>query len=256
MKNDDAGYGKRSSPDPRCVFLLVHGLGTHSGRWDAMADFFLRKNITSYSVDLPELNRIRDYYIQILRVREIASKENPGRKIFLIGESLGGLASFLFAAGHPGLFEGLVCMSPAFASRKKFGFFEALKMIAPVFYDPSKRVAMPFDSSMCTRDADYRKKLDNDPREYRSSPAGLILDIFIAQSRAGGALKRLKMPVLFLVSGGDMIVDPAISRKIFDRIPSEDKTFVEFPEMYHALSIESGKEAVFEELLKWAGERS
>jgi len=251
LKKEDIGSRNWRVPDPKCIFILVHGLGTHSGRWEAMAGFFLKKNISSYAVDLPELNRIHSYYSEILRIREIAAGDNPGKKIFLVGESLGGLASFLFAAEHPGLFAGLVCISPAFASRKALKFSDAIKMLAPVIYNPAKKVDLHFDSSMCTRDTDYRKKLDSDPREYRSVRARLIMDILIAQARTKEAIKKMNAPVLFLVSGEDRIVDPAASEKVFEGLSAKDKTFRIFSDMYHALSIDLGKEAVFEELFNW-----
>ena len=77
-KEEETGYKKWRADDPRCVFLLVHGLGTYGGRWDAMAGFFLQKGITSYVIDLPELDRFSNYYNGILFVREIVIKENPG----------------------------------------------------------------------------------------------------------------------------------------------------------------------------------
>ena len=220
-----------------------------------MGDFFLEKRIASYAIDLPKLSRIDSYYSEILRVRDIVIKDNPGKKILLIGESLGGLVSFLLAAGHPGLFDGLICISPAFAGSKKLKFIETVKMLAPIFYNPCKHVRLPFDSSMCTRDIECIKKLDGDPCEYRSTSVRLVFDILMAQIRIKSALKKMITPVLFMISGKDMIVDPEMSRKVFDGIPAIDKTLLEFPDMYHALSIDLGKEAVFEELFKWVEKR-
>jgi len=255
LKKEDAGYRVWRTSAPRGIFILVHGLGAHSERWAAMADFFLGRNISSYALDLPNLNSVSNFYGEILRVREIAAKDNPCKSLFLVGESLGALASFLFIAEHPELFSGLICISPAFASRKKIGFLEGVKMIAPVLYDPARKVKLPFDSSMCTRDTDYREKMDNDPLEYRSISSALVLGILVAQARARSVLKKIKLGVLFLLSGEDRVVDTGVSKKIFDDLPAKDKTLREFPGMYHALSIESGKEAVFEELSKWVEER-
>jgi alpha-beta hydrolase superfamily lysophospholipase len=63
------------------------------------------------------------------------------------------------------------------------------------------------------------------------------------------------MPSLFLVAGDDRIVDCRATRRIFGRLDSRDKKLVEFPGMFHALSIDTGREAVFEEIARWAGER-
>jgi alpha-beta hydrolase superfamily lysophospholipase len=68
--NEGTDYRRWRAPDPRCVFLLVHGLGTHSGRWEAMAGFFLDKGVSSYAVNIPKLSRMSDYYNQILSLRD------------------------------------------------------------------------------------------------------------------------------------------------------------------------------------------
>lgn len=251
----DAGYGKWRVPDPKCVFLLVHGLGAHSGRWDFLAEFFLKEKVSSYAIDLPNLNSVSTFYDQILRIRKIAVKENPQKKIFLVGESLGGLVSFLLAAGQPELFDGVVCISPAFATKKPIGLLEGLKMLSPLLYDPGRKVDLPFDSSMCTRDVEYRRKMESDPLEYRSISASLVFGILVAQARARSLSKKMSSSVLFLLAGEDMVVDTDASKKIFDALPSKDKALVEFHDMYHSLSIDRGKEAVFEEILKWIGSR-
>ena len=263
--NENIGYRQWRPLSPRAVCLLVHGIGAHSGRWEAMADFLLLNGIASYAIDLKDFDKhgvpdkgsttFRDYYDKIMRLYDIASKENTSKKIFLVGESLGALISFLLVAGRPNPFNGLVCLSPAFANRYKPAIADRLKMFKCLFYDKEKRFKMPFDSSMCTRDADYRRRLDEDPREYRSIPAREIFDILSAQIRARFTRNRIGMPVFFLVAGDDKIVDSDTTRKVFDRLIAEDKTLMKFPGMHHSLSIELDKENIFKEILKWVEKR-
>ncbi|MDD5136334.1 MAG: alpha/beta fold hydrolase [Candidatus Omnitrophica bacterium] len=264
-KNMDIGYRQWRPPSPRAVFLLVHGIGAHSGRWEAMADFFLLNGIASYAIDLKDFdphgvpddspNSFRDYSEKILRLYDIASKENPAKKVFLVGESMGALVSFLFVCVRSDPFDGLICLSPAFANRYKPALMDRLKMLACLVHDKKRRFKLPFDSSMCTRDDDYRRRLDQDPREYRSIPAGEIFDILAAQFRARFIKNKIGVPVLFLVAGDDTIVDPEAARKVFKGLAAADKTLVELPGMRHALSIELGREKVFAEILKWTEKR-
>lgn len=245
-----------TAPDARAVFLLVHGLGTYAGRWAAMAEFFRENGISSYAVNLPKLDSICAYYRGILCLRDTIGKECPGKKIFLVGESLGGLASFIFSAEHPGSFAGLVCMSPAFGNRKKLSALKKLEIAGALLFAPLMRIDLPFDSAMCTRDVDCRRKLDSDPLEYRSATVRLIIEIMKGQAHAKSIADKLETPVLFLLSGEDKIVDPQASRDIFSRLAVKDKALQEFNGMYHALSIELGKEAVFDAVLKWIDRRT
>lgn len=258
------GCRQWTSPAPGGVFLLVHGLGAHNERWEAMAGFFLKKDITSYAVELGDIDRpdsasyrpdhFQGYYNRILGVYDIAVKENPGKKIFLVGESMGALISFLLAAAKPGLFSGLVCISPAFVNRYKPNIFDSIRMAAPLLYNPKKQFKLPFDSSLCTRDIYYRNKLDEDAHEYRQASSKLIFEILSAQARARH-VKKMTTPVLFLLAGEDRIVDPEPARAVFKGLVSGDKELIEFPGMYHSLTIDLGKESVFSRIWRWVEKR-
>ena len=83
----------------------MHGLGGYSERWKALAEFFYKRNISSYALELKGFGETSDlkghidsfdiYLNDIKSLQRIVAKENPEKKIFLLGESLGGLLSFL-----------------------------------------------------------------------------------------------------------------------------------------------------------------
>jgi len=264
-KNSDIPYRRWEAPEPKAVFLLVHGLCAHAGRWEAMADFFMQKGFSSYAVELPmhgssagaypASGYFSKYFSDILRLREIAAQENPSKKIFLTGESMGGLIAFLLGAKKPELFDGIIGISPALTSRLKFPFFDYIKWISLLFYNRGGELDMPFNSAMCTRDGEYRKKMDLDPRERRAAPAGLLFDALISQLSIGAVKNKLRIPVLFLLAGADTIVDSPGARKIFDTLKVPDKALIEYPGMSHALSIDIGKETVFADMLAWVEKR-
>ncbi len=258
-------YRRWIASSPEAVLLLVHGLGAHSGRWEFLSDFFLRNNISSYSIELKGFGETEgvkghidsfDIYLEdIRRLYDIITKENPAAEVFLLGESMGALISFVMTGLHPGLFGGLICLSPAFGNRMKFSLGEYIKMFSALLYNPKKQFKMPFDSAMCTRDVEYQKVMDEDPREYRSASSKLLWEIAVAQTRAGILKNRIKTDVLFFLSGKDMLVDSEASKKIFRGIKTGNKELIEYPDMYHALSIELGRERVFEDILEWMRKR-
>jgi alpha-beta hydrolase superfamily lysophospholipase len=239
--------------------LLVHGLGAHAGRWEAMGDFFLEKGISSYAVELrgPEggPDRVGNYCSRVMGLYERAARENPAKKIFLVGESFGAIVSIILVARHPGLSSGLICISPAFAPRKKIAFFDCVRILASSLCGSKKEVDLPFDSSMCTRDMDCRNKMEADPREYRSVAPSFACGILRVQFLARSAVKKVRTPTLFLVAGEDRVVNSEQALAAFKSLAAEDKTLVEFPGMYHSLSIELGREKVFEAILKWVEDR-
>ena len=182
-------------------------------------------------------------------------REHRRIPIFLIGESMGGLIGFLTVIRKPGLFRGLVCMSPGFASRLKFTVMEYVKMISARFYNQKKQFIMPFTSDMCTRDPECKKIIDSDALEHKYATPRLLQSILLAQISSVLSKHKVKTDTLFLLAGDDTFVCSKASRKIFEGIRLSHKEIVEYPGMRHSLTVELGREKVFADLLKWLEKR-
>ncbi|MFA4991622.1 MAG: alpha/beta fold hydrolase [Candidatus Omnitrophota bacterium] len=250
---------------PRAALLLVHGLGAHSERWGFLSEFFLRNRVSSYAIELRgfgetkgppgHVDSLNTYLEDIKTLRDIIVSENPNKKIFLLGESMGGLISFLAAGEKERIFDGVVCLSPAFKSRIRFTLTEYLGIFFNSICCPHRGYKMRFDASMCTRDAEYMKVIDADPRERRIASAGLLISLLSGQIKARRLSDKIGIPVFFLLSGQDEVVDSNASREIFYNLKLRDKTMLTYHDMYHALSIDAGREKIFGGILKWMEER-
>ncbi len=259
-------YRKWEAVEPRAACLLVHGLGSYGGRWRFLAEFLLRAGISSYAIDLrgfgetPGLKGHVDsfgvYYEDIRSLRGIIAGDCPGRKIFLCGESMGGLVSFTAACLAPGLFDGLICLAPAFRNRLKVKYTDYLRMFFFRAFAPRKQMLLPFTAQMCTRDPAYRQVMDTDKREIRVATPVLLTGILLAEARAGRLRDRLSCPVLFQVPLDlDNFVDPRGTKNIFRGLKSPDKKMIFYPSMLHSLSVDLGREEVFNDILDWLNGR-
>lgn len=258
-------YRQWTMPDPEAVLLLIHGLGAHSERWNFLAEFFLTNGISSYALELRgfgeteglkgHVGSFNVYYDDILNLRDIILKENPNKKIFLLGESMGGLISFMEVLRESAFFDGLICLVPAFGSRMKLSYIEYADIFVSCLFRPKKQFNMPFSSDMCTRDKEYSKVMEDDPREHRVASAKLLCEIINAQVRSMFLKSKIKVPVLFMLAGKDKLTDPGMARKIFKRLGADDRKIVEYPDMYHSLTIDFGKEHVFGDILGWLKQR-
>jgi len=243
------------------VLLLVHGLGAHSQRWEFLGDFFLENNISSYAIELRgfgeteehkgHIDSFKTYSDDILTLRDVIARENGNKKIFLTGESMGALIAFLIALRDKDFGDALICLSPAFASKLKASPLYYLRIFLSFFYNPKKQFTVPFDSEMCTRDPECRKRMNEDKREHRLATSKLMLAIVKAQLKSLMMKKKIGKPVLFLLAGKDMLVNPRVSKRIFNATRAQDKTLLEYPEMYHAISVDTGREKVFQDMLNW-----
>jgi len=255
-----------SPASPKAVFLLVHGLGAYSARWNFLAGHLAERGFASYAVELrgfgrtPERPRghvgsFRVWDRDILELRDIIGKDFPEKKVFLLGESMGGLLAFNLACRNADKFAGQVLIAPAFKNGMKFPLSTYLKLAAFILFKPAMMVAVPFTSEMVTRDPDYLAVMNASPDELREASLKCMFDFLPAQARSGKLAGQLSVSTLFLIPGIDHLVDERAGRKMFRKLPLADKTLLEYPDMLHALSIDMDRERVFKDILDWAAPR-
>ena len=58
-------------------------------------------------------------------------------------------------------------------------------------------------------------------------------------------------PLQMLIAFHDLIVDQEASRRFFETLELPDKAMTQYPDYYHEIFNEPGKEKPFEELKKW-----
>ena len=252
-------------PNAKAVLLLVHGLGGHTGRWEPLAKFFANRGIASCALclrgfgDSPgikgDIDSFHTYLRDIDSLAAVIRAKYPTQKIFMLGESLGGLIVFLAAIELGEIFKGLICLSPAFSDTLHIRAGVFWKVILSSIFMPKKQFLVPLSLSCCSRDEQLVKQMEADPREHRFATARLLTQTLFAQQRAKAFINGLKMPVLFLLSGRDTVVSTDASVRIFKSLKCSDKTVKVYAEMYHALSIDLGRDSVFEDILNWVARR-
>jgi len=267
VRDDDTGIYYRfwKPARPRAVLLLVHGMGAHTGRWEFLANYFTGAGFSVYAIELSgfgqtsgdkgHIDSFRQYYNDIINLQIIAKDENPGKRIFILGESLGGLISLLLVSEREDLFSGIICISPALKSILKLSPMIYLKILVSFFIFPRKRFVLPFNASMCTRDGEYIKVMDNDQREHRFATARLLGLTLLAQMRILFSAEKINIPVLFLVAGNDMLVDTQAIEGFYKRLTGSGKDIIRYAGMRHALSIDVERDKVFEDILHWLMKR-
>jgi alpha-beta hydrolase superfamily lysophospholipase len=114
---------------------------------------------------------------------------------------------------------------------------------------------MPFNAAMCTRDMKYREAMDTDAREHRLATPRLLWAVRKAQKHIRFSREVLPVPVLFLHAGMDQFYDMKVNRDFYRVVRAPDKTVIEYPDMSHALTIDMGREKVFEDVAAWLGKR-
>ncbi len=252
-------YRAWRAKEPRAVLVLVHGIGAYSLRWSFLAEYFLKHNISSYALELSgfgqtpglkgHVDSFNVYYREIKELALLARAQNKNKKVFLVGESMGGLIAYNMAALEPALFDGLIAVSPAFKNKMKFRIADYFLLLFGVIFSPKLMIHLPFKGSEITHDKSYKDKLSHDKKEIRHASVKLLFNILLAQITARH-FKKILIPFFFLVAGEDFLVDVTAINKVYKRA-SAVKKIKRYPGMFHALTVDQGKERVFKDILQW-----
>lgn len=266
IKDKGIYYRHYAAAGPKAVVILLYGLGASNVRWKFQVDSLNQNGYACYAMEMRGYGETPDeprghidsytvYFQDVLAMLELVRKENPGKKVFLLGDSMGGLIYFMTAARDPACCDGVILTCPYFKAKISLPLLMMLDIFSSMLYNTRKQFDLPFDSSMITRDQEYARVVESDPRESRVATSGLLVRTLLQQLRARSAAKKIRVPVLFLLSGKDLFADNKESRAVFKKLASPDRTAIEYPEMLHNLAIDIGKEKVFSDILAWLDKR-
>jgi len=259
-------YREWTCVDPKASVILVHGMGGYSGRFFEMGPYLAKAGFQVYAIEQKghgespsikgHINNFKIYTADLKSMVNIAKSQYPGKKVFIFGESMGGLITLDFCIHNQKSIDGAILMSPAVKDKlpmtpqKKFDIFiNSIK-------DPMKLYSAEFDAGMFTRDPVMAKRINSDPLEVRSFTAKFYQAILKTIIYVNLMPWRIKLPVFFILAGKDSMVSAEAGEKFFKKVSSKDKILKWYPEMYHALYVDKDREQVFRDIVDWINKRS
>lgn len=244
----------------RGVVILVHGLGEHAGRYDAVAR---RLNGWGFAVrgydqhghgesggvrgGLPADDRLLVDLADIVDSTRL--RMATGTPLILLGHSMGGLVAARFVSLAVRPVQALVLSSPALDAG--FGFFKRLLVAALANIAPDLRVGNGLDVAALSNDPATVLAYQSDPLVHDRISARLAQ--FIAEAGPATLAKApaWKVPTLLLYAGNDKLVNPAGSDAFYAAAPPRLVIAHCFEAMYHEIFNALDSESVFVELKTW-----
>jgi acylglycerol lipase len=254
----------RPASAPRGVLVIVHGLKDHSARYEAFAEAAVRRGYAVHAFDLRGHGRsegvrvytssfddyLGDLRIFLQRVRD----QEPGATPFLLGHSMGGAISTLYAMDRKGELRGLLLSGAALRTEVSGATVTGTKVIAAV----SPRAGVfQLDLNDFSRDPAVVWEGRVDPLVYQEpAPARTAREVLGAVERIGERMETLTLPVLIMHGGADRVTPPEGSKELYRRARSDDKTLRIYDGLFHDLLHEPEREQVTQDVLEWMDRRS
>jgi len=249
-------------PDtPKGMFVLVHGLGEHSGRYEELFQVACDMHLAVFAMDLRGHGRSEglrghmDYFDQVLSDLDMlvveSHKQIQKGPLFLLGHSLGGLIAINYALVYPDKISGLIVVSPALKLAVKVPAYKTkLGELASNFL-PRFSMGNEIDPNLLSHDKDVVKNYINDPLVHARISARMYTEMTAAMDRATVNAPHLTIPCLIVHGTADKIVSIDGSKTFFANAGSPDKKSIWYDGMYHECLHETQRKKVFDDLRAW-----
>lgn len=248
----------------RGMVIVVHGLGEHAGRHDALAR---RLNSWGFAVRgydqyghgesgggkglLPTRSRLLDDLADIIDSTRLRMPADV--PLLLLGHSLGGLVAARLVSLAIRPVEGLVLSSPALDP----GLSVLQKLLLAILPHvlPNLAVGNGLDPEFLSHDPQVVAHYRRDPRVHDRVSGRLARFIADAGAATIARASGWMIPTLLLYAGDDRIVDAAGSRAFAAAAPAKVVDTVCFGAMYHELFNEADPEPAYQALRQWLDAR-
>jgi acylglycerol lipase len=256
----------QSAPDVelKARIALVHGLGEHAGRYDALAIALNAAGIELIAVDLRghgkssgkrALVRVFTDYLRDADVLLEACGATPpaGTPLFLMGHSMGGTVAALYAAESTRArkLAGLILSSPALkigadTPRWKAKLMRFVGMIAPTL------AAFSIDPALLSRAPGVVDAYRRDPLVLHGAvPARTASQILAGMERVAAKRGAIALPLYVFHGSNDAVCDPAGSREFEANAGSTDSTLAIYEGSVHETLNDLDRDRVIRELIDW-----
>lgn len=247
--------------EPTAVLAVAHGYGEHGGRYGHLAAAVVPQGYAVYVYDLRghglstgdrgRIRRFTDYLDDTAQFLDVVRATQPGRPVFLLGHSLGGLIAAIFAIRRPDGLEALILSSPFLRLLMDVPRSKRIGATVLSALVPGLNIGNTVQAADLSHDQSVVDAYVTDPLVHHVAPARWATEMLAAQSAAVSAAPSLMLPLLLLYADVDAIADPAASREFFGAAGSADKSLKCYEGFYHELFNESGNDAVFADLVSW-----
>jgi acylglycerol lipase len=247
--------------EPKAALLVVHGLGEHSGRYGNLVNYFTPRGYAVYALDhyghgksegqREYVERFDDYTSTLKAYFDKVAAWQPGKAIFLVGHSLGGLISATYLLDHQADFAGAVLSAPAVKVPEDTSPLLLITGRIMSRLLPTLGV-LALDSSGVSRDPEVVRAYVNDPLVFTGkTTARLGAEIVDAIQRVQAEAATLTLPLLVLQGSADRLVDPAGADQFYRAARSADKTLKVYPGLYHEIYNEPERAQVLHDVEVW-----
>jgi lysophospholipase len=252
--------------EPKCVLILIHGAGQHSGQFVQTGINCWHQQIACYAFDLRgfgqssgkrgHVRTFYDYLNDLHRFIGRIKQLHPGVPVVLLGHSLGGTIAIRYGQQFAHSVNGAILSAPALKIHYRVPkylriYVHLLSRLAPGhcfqlsdWTHLSSKI--PEITPLIARGLDNPDKLCVNQFSVR-----WITEAVAHSHTAFNRARDFHIPALCLCGVDDQIINPHAVCEFFHRIPTADKRYVPLSNAGHGLFDGQLKDVVFQHMADW-----
>ena len=247
----------------RAVVVICHGFNAHGGQYTWAGEQFTEAGFATLALDMRGrgksegerfyVENVSEYVADVAGTIKIAKSRYPGKPVFLLGHSAGGVVSATYALDHQSELAGFICEDFAFQVPAPGLALSALKAISHV---APRLPSLRLKNEDFSRDAKVVEQLNADPlTAHETQPAMTMAALIRADERLKEEFAKITLPLLILHGTGDKVTVPHGSQFFYDTAGSKDKQLKLYEGHFHDLLADLGKETVMADIRTWIEKR-
>ncbi len=252
----------KTSGPTKGVVIFLHGMGEHGGRYRHIAEYLSGLGLECVIPDLRGfgnsggrrgyVRRFSDHHRDVAALHSFVARTHKEIPVFLLGHSFGGLiaSSYLAFCEHSRI-NGLILSSPIFGIAVSVpGWRHVLGVIGSILF-PAYSQPSTVTPPMLTHDKEMLEIYKRDPLIYHYVSARLYRELVMMIARRKSIAEKLDIPILVVQAGEDYVVSKQDTLNFYDALKCDDKELEVYPEYFHEVLNEIGRDKVFSRIGFW-----
>lgn len=242
------------------TFIVIHGMGEHSGRYGYFGRWFAQRGTHVYALDLRGHGLSggqrghADSIEQLLEDVDLAvsqGREGSGLPLVLVSHSVGGLVGIPYALAHPERIDRAVFSAPALMVKTPVAAWKRVLMKVGPTLLPRVSGPLGLDHKDLSRDPAVVSGYGADPLVHDRITSRMARETLGRGEDLIASAPKLRVPFLLMHGAEDRIIDPEGSKRFFAGATVEGRAFCLYPGLYHEIFNEPEKELVFQDIEDW-----
>lgn len=247
----------------RANMVIVHGIGEHSGRYGNLVAWFAPKGYALHGFDhrghgkspglRGHITGWGDFREDVRAFVQYSAQQHPGAPTVLVGHSLGALIALDYGLHYGAGLKALVASAPPLVQGEDISPLLLLgaRILSPLA--PSLSMKTGLSAEALSRDAVVVQAYREDPlvHGFATPRFGAEMQRVMKTTLAAAPRWPVALPLCIVHGGADKLCPPVGSQRFFENATAHEKARYEYPDLFHEVFNEFGKEQVFADIEAW-----